>query len=512
MNTNLFLVVLFSVLFRVFAAQNHESQVLFDPTKDKTTISYHSFRIPSIVRAKQSNVLIAIAEGRQCSSVDYGNINLVYKRSTNNGKTWSAMKDLVGVGDGTWGNPTPVVDERGNGTIYLFVSWNSGKTAQYANEYHPCTNEPLTTFDKGDRKVFLIKSIDHGVSWLPHVDMTSTLQPDDFKFDAMGPGNGIQLSYPPYSMVIPATNRNIFFANGRWQYKMIPTGSSEGTITELSEGVLLRNDRVVKTLWLSNKSRFLSRGTLEGTFSSFQPHAGLVDPRCQGSSMVYTLSNPHRLLFLNPARTDKRCQFTIRVSYDDGITWPISRLLHDNMTAAQTCLWPRRGGYSSMAKTHDFHVGIMTERNSTAGPSGRGYIEFHRVNLAWILNGATEPSNPPSPFTRANSNGAAPANPAPKPGSRATPGSTPSSPHATERGAPTTEPSSAEPNDSSTPSVVVASSSPSSSHQQPSVSTPSTTSPAVMAPVFSAAATPHASWCTTALAAIALLAVSLPLH
>ena len=56
------LVCLFRETFA--AAQNHESQVLFDPTKDKATIGFHSFRIPSIVRGKTSGVLIAIAEAR----------------------------------------------------------------------------------------------------------------------------------------------------------------------------------------------------------------------------------------------------------------------------------------------------------------------------------------------------------------------------------------------------------------------------------------------------------------
>ena len=139
---------------------------------------------------------------------------------------------------------------------------------------------------------------------------------------------------------------------------------------------------------------------VKGGFSKFEAHPTLYDPRCQGSSIVYSLSNPHRLLFVNPGSTQVRCKMRMHVSYDDGRTWPISRLVHDNMTADQTCQWPRRGGYSSMAKTHDFHVALLLERNSTSGPSGRGYIELHRVNLPWIVNGATEPSSPPSPFTR----------------------------------------------------------------------------------------------------------------
>jgi sialidase-1 len=65
------------------AAPYHNTMVLFNGGSE----GYHSFRIPSIVRCN-SGTLIAFAEGRMSSNKDYGNINLVYKRSTNNGSTW----------------------------------------------------------------------------------------------------------------------------------------------------------------------------------------------------------------------------------------------------------------------------------------------------------------------------------------------------------------------------------------------------------------------------------------
>ena len=84
------------------------------------TEAYHTFRIPAIVTT-MDGTLIAFAEGRRDNSHDPGNgdIDLVFKRSTDNGATWSALQVLDDPGE-KWGasNPTPVVD-RSNGRILI---------------------------------------------------------------------------------------------------------------------------------------------------------------------------------------------------------------------------------------------------------------------------------------------------------------------------------------------------------------------------------------------------------
>src|SRR5689334_5212611 len=58
------------------ATATHTWSVLFNGGSE----GYHSYRIPSIVRTN-AGTLLAFAEGRMDSPKDYGNINLVYKRS-----------------------------------------------------------------------------------------------------------------------------------------------------------------------------------------------------------------------------------------------------------------------------------------------------------------------------------------------------------------------------------------------------------------------------------------------
>src|SRR5688500_7533986 len=48
---------------------------------------YHSYRIPSIIRTKKGT-LIAFCEGRVNNNRDYGNINLICRRSETNGSGW----------------------------------------------------------------------------------------------------------------------------------------------------------------------------------------------------------------------------------------------------------------------------------------------------------------------------------------------------------------------------------------------------------------------------------------
>ena len=69
---------------------------------------------------------------------------------------------------------------------------------------------------------------------------------------------------------------------------------------------------------------------------------------------------------------------SVKISYDDGITWPVERTLDAN-----------NGGYSSMARTDNGQIASLQEareNNNTAYT-----IKFRRFNLSWVLNGEPEP-------------------------------------------------------------------------------------------------------------------------
>lgn len=361
------------------AAETHTYIKLFDGGAD----GYHSWRIPSIVRTTD-NTLLAFVEGRMSSNKDYGNINVEYKRSIDNGSTWSAIKEVVGAGQGTWGNPTSVVD-RTTGRIWVFMSWNSATKNQGGTDGY----EKIDTW--GDRKVYYSYSDDDGLTFHDPVDMTSTLLPPGYTWDAMGPGVGIQTSNG--TLVIPAIGRNIYSTDHgvTWHWKAIPGGTSEGAIVELMDGRLMRNDRANKSTWETGKRRWVSRGTIAGTFSAFTPDDVLFDPACQGSIVRYT-GVPDRIMVLNSASTESRGKMRVRISYDGGLTWPISRRIYDWLTEAEA-MAQGKGGYSSMVKTADYTIGALIEVNENTGSSSTSNrsIEFHKFNLPWMVDGNTEP-------------------------------------------------------------------------------------------------------------------------
>lgn len=357
----------------------HTIQKIFDggPTNQ------HSFRIPSLVKAKNGD-LVAIAECRKNNPSDFGDINLVFRRSTNNGDSWGSLGEVVGVGPGTWGNPTAVVDmNSATGRIWLFMNWNSGDITNA---------DQIDTW--GERKVYSCYSDTNGASWSSPVDRTTALLPPSFTWDAIGPGVGIQLTQAqPGWLVIPARGRNIYSTNSgaTWQLQTFGSGGlGESTVTELVDGRLLRNDRPTSS---QAERRWLARGPINGTMGTFSPHDDLLDPRCEGSSLRYNMSAPNRIMFLNSASTVTRSKMRIRISYDGGLTWPISRRMYDTLTDAQAEA-QGKGGYSSMAKwgnsTTGYGIGALIEINE-GGTAEHRSIEYHKINLEWILDGAKEP-------------------------------------------------------------------------------------------------------------------------
>ncbi|KAL5339028.1 Sialidase [Aspergillus crustosus] len=374
--------------------QSHQEYALFRsanmPGADKlaTGIGYHSFRIPAVVRTKTGR-LIAFAEGRRHNDRDFGDINLVYKRTkttAGEGKTindWEGLKEVVGSGDGTWGNPAPVVDD--DNTIYLWLSWNNGSYSQTGLPLHDGTpTKPVDSTWEGRRHLFLTYSKDDGETWSKPEDYTKTHTPEGRAWDAVGPGIGIRLTSG--ELVVPAQARNLIGrgepGNRTWEVQDVPGGGSEGTIVELPNGKLQRNDRK------SGGYRIISYGTLENGFEPFKQHTGLPDPGCQASVLSYNRGEDlNRTIFMNAADKSSRRSMRVRITYDDDAAkYNYGRKLAD----APVPNSGNMGGYSSMVKTGDYHIGALVESDwFNDGSNGNSYrtILWRRFNLSWILNG-----------------------------------------------------------------------------------------------------------------------------
>ncbi|KAM6527361.1 hypothetical protein FSOLCH5_003430 [Fusarium solani] len=354
-------------------------------------VGFHSFRIPAVVTTTTGRIL-AFAEGRRHNNRDYGDVNLVCKRTKTtkshgeSPRDWDALREVVGKGDGTWGNPTPVVD---GSTIYLFVSWNHGAYSQNGDDTLPSgkKTKKINNSWEGRRHIFLTQSADDGKTWSEPVDMTKQLTPDGWSWDAVGPGIGIALSSG--ELVIPAQGRNII-GRGKpgkrtWSYQSLKGAGSEGTVAQTPDGKLYRNDRASA----DDEYRKVARGSLSA-LSPFVLDKGLPDPACEASTLLYNkkdANGPARTLFMNSAHKSSRRHMRVRISYDgDANKFNYGRKLSDAPISGVGF----EGGYSSLTKTADRKVGALVETDFyQAGGSEKDHraIVWRRFNLSWILNG-----------------------------------------------------------------------------------------------------------------------------
>jgi len=114
--------LLIQLCFLIYIVPSFSQEV---PVFTSGTEGHKSYRIPAIVSLKNHD-LLAFAEGRVNNSGDFGDINIVMKRSADKGKTWSPVKILVNYASLQAGNPAPVVDlldpEHPQGVVYLFYN------------------------------------------------------------------------------------------------------------------------------------------------------------------------------------------------------------------------------------------------------------------------------------------------------------------------------------------------------------------------------------------------------
>jgi sialidase-1 len=137
-------------------------------------------------------------------------------------------------------------------------------------------------------------------------------------------------------------------------------------VVERLDGSLLLNMRS----YHKQNRRAVSVSTDGGeTWSEPKLDPALIEPVCQASLIRYGKGRSSVLLFSNPADA-KRVNMTVKLSRDDGETWPVAKTIHAGPSA-----------YSNLAELPDKMVGLLYERGEK---DPYETITFVRFPLSWL--------------------------------------------------------------------------------------------------------------------------------
>jgi sialidase-1 len=359
------------------------------------TGGYALYRIPGLI-VTSKGTLLAYSEARKTERGDWGTIDIVLRRSTDGGATWSAPKVIAQVegehrknsvamaqnlaksADVTYNNPVAIPDR--NGAVH-FV---------FCLEY---------------MRAFYMRSDDDGQTFSKPRELTATFdgfRPEyDWRVIATGPGHGIQLRNGRLLIPVwmstgtgghahrPSVTSTIYSDDhGKtWQRGEIAVPNTEEWIhpnetaaEELADGQVLLNVRSE-----SKANRRLLVKSPDGATKWSEPRFNnqLLEPVCFGSMARLSLGPTTRLLFSNPDTLERtgapaepgknrdRKNLTVQLSYDEGGTWPVKKVIE-----------PGWSGYSDLAVNKDGTIYCFFERGS-----GTRALILACFDLEWLTGG-----------------------------------------------------------------------------------------------------------------------------
>ncbi|SFW84801.1 sialidase family protein [Amycolatopsis australiensis] len=350
------------------AAATAQADVASTLVFSKNTEGHDCYRIPTVVGADNGD-LLAFAEGRNggaSACADLGEIDLVMKRSTDGGKTWSALQTVIKANGDTKGNPVPIVVP-GSSRIVLLSTMQCYTSPS-------CGRVPRVSISE-----------DNGKTWgAPRVLTTELGFASAPGWLATGPSHGIVLTRGQHAgrlvagvswtisgqntgALVYSDDRGATWHRGATDSPSTAIDPQEISVTELLDGrvyAAARNqaDDGDKCLDGGTRNRAFAISSDGGaTFSSKFAFAGdLVAPTVQGStarmSATDTGGKYNRVVFAAPSTCDRRKELRVHSSFDEGANW--------TGTAGSLLVWGQDAAYSDMVQLSQSSVGVLFE----AGP------------------------------------------------------------------------------------------------------------------------------------------------
>jgi sialidase-1 len=376
---------------------------LFEAGRD----GYALYRIPGVVVTRNGTVL-AYCEARRTGKSDWDTIDILLRRSSDGGKTWSPREQIADVPGPKPKNPVALAQKLANpddvtyNNPVAFADSDGSVHFLFCLDYARC---------------FAMHSDDDGQTWSRPVEITSTFEryrPEyDWKVLATGPGHGIQLRSG--RLIVPVwlstgtgghahrpSVTSVIYSDDhgkRWNRGQIAVANTaEWIFPNETVAVELADGRVMLNVRSESKShRRLVTISPDGATEWSQPRfdEALLEPICMASILrisAQPASDKNRILFANPhnlqradgkAETGKsrdRKNLSLKLSYDEGQTWPIDKSLEPGYSA-----------YSDLSLLPDGTMLCFYERGRKSDaaqkkPTSYAGLTIARFNLEWLTD------------------------------------------------------------------------------------------------------------------------------
>lgn len=361
----------------------------FVPVFSSGEAGYTCYRIPALVTTTHGT-LIAVADGRigGCGDIPTP-LDLVCRRSFDNGDSWGPLQVIADYGS----NPS----DTDTYPFYAVSNITRVAAGDAALLLDRANGRVWTLYDNGGVlsgtrkiKLELRYSGDDGATWSAAIDLEAQnpgLRPSSGEFLA-GPGNGIQLTegpnagrliFPVYTYGSSSASMVIYSDDhgGTWKRGTSIANGGEIQVAETPGGGLIASvrDNGFAYSGVRTFSRSADGGLTWGaSFTNTVNPPTIPDPACQGCIYRLTTTNEDsasRIIHANAAHVSSRVNMTLRISYDEGASWPVSNQVYAAGSA-----------YSAVTKLATGEMGLLFEKDPY------GSLVFTRRSVSQLTAGA----------------------------------------------------------------------------------------------------------------------------
>ena len=334
------------------------------------------YRIPAII-ALPDGSLLAVNDKRKYNESDLPeDIDVIARRSTDNGRTWS---EPVTIAEGTgrkhgYGDPALVTTASGE-VICAFAGGNGF--------WASTSSDPIRTF--------VCRSNAGGRTWSSLTDITQTIWGPTAENPAtrsylggfFASGNGLRLQRGAHAgriMFVTALHRNGAYVADNfvvysdddgytWHVSSLAfSGGDEAKVVELVDGRILMSVRRSGARGYNISTDGGETWGTQGTWPEMTTNA------CNGELLRFSATDrggERNILLHSITNSMNRENVSIFVSYDEGETWQHPVTL---------CAGP--SVYSSLTLLSDGTIGCYLEKN----PNGPCELWYQNFSYAWLLD------------------------------------------------------------------------------------------------------------------------------